>query len=327
MSEGPRATDELLGLLQDLERAAPGKPQIGKSLRASDDIVRFGHAPHLNFATTTAERDANDPAAGMPEFLRVYFMGLLGPMGPMPLQMSELAIYERRYTKERPYGAFLDLLANRMIQLFYRAWADAEPTTGTGRSEGDRFQHFVAALGAEADAGPHEAVDRIQLALLGHAGHTAGRRSPAAITDAATAILGIETQIEEFVGVWRALDPGDATRLGRSDFALGQGASAGMAVYTVQDACLVRLKFADLAAFEAHLPGSAGFTLVSRVLGALVPGHLDWRIEYELPRSEVPVSRLGAGARLGWTGWMGSQGEGPPRRDLRLVPQGAMQVF
>lgn len=326
MSESPRATDELLGLLQDMERAAPGKPPIGKSLRAVDDVVRFGHAPHLNFATTTAEQDEKPPAEGMPEFLRVYFMGLLGPMGPMPLQMSELAIYERRYAKERPYGAFLDVLANRMIQLFYRAWADAEPTAA-GRSERDLFRHYVAVLGGEADASPHEDVDRIQLALIGHAGHTAGRRSPAAITDAATAILGVDVELDEFVGVWRALDPADATRLGASGFALGAGATAGMSVYTVQDTCLVRLKFLDLAAFEAHLPGTQGFILVSRVLGALIPGHLDWRIEYELPRAEVPAARLGAGAKLGWTGWMGRQGDGPPRRDLRLVPQGAMQAF
>ncbi len=327
MTEPPRATDELLGLLQDMERAAPGKPPIGKSLRAVDDVVRFGHAPHLNFAAATAEQDEKPPAPGLPEFLRVYFMGLIGPMGPMPLQMSELAIYERRYAKERPYGAFLDVLANRMVQLFFRAWADAEPTAAAGRSDRDLFRHYVGVLAAEADAGPHEEVDRTQLALLGHAGHTAGRRSPAAITDAATAILGIETELDEFVGVWRALDPADATRLGGSGFALGAGASAGLSVYTVQDTCLARLKFADLKSLEAHLPGTPGFTLVSRVLAALIPAHLDWRIEYELPRPEAPAARLGAGARLGWTGWVGAQGEGPPRRDLRLVPQGAMQAF
>jgi len=325
--EGPRRTDELFGLLQDMERAAPGKPQIGKSRRAADDVVRFGHAPHLNFAVTTAERDEKDAAPGTPEFLRVYFMGLLGPMGPMPLQMSELAIYERRYAKERPYGAFLDVLANRMIQLFYRAWADAEPTAGAGRAEADLFRHYVAALGAEADAGPHEEIDRIQLALLGHAGHTAGRRSPAAISDAASAILGLETEIVEFVGVWQKLDEGDATRLGDKGFCLGGGATIGLSVYTVQDTCLVRLKFADLETFQSHLPGSSGFTLISRVLSALVPAHLEWRIEFELPRKEVPPAKLGSGAQLGWTGWMGSQDDGPPRRDLRLVPQGAMQSF
>lgn len=327
MSDGPRTTDEIFGLLQDMERAAPGKPQIGKSRRAADDIVRFGHAPHLSFAVVTAEQDAKPPAAGLPEYLRVYFMGLLGPMGPMPLQMTELAMFEKRYAKGRPYGAFLDILANRMIQLFYRAWADAEPTASAGRSDGDLFRHYVAALGAEADAGPHEEVDRIQLALIGHAGHTAGRRSPAAIADAATDILSIEAEVVEFVGVWRALDPGDATRLGDRGLGLGGGATIGLSVYTVQDTCLVRLKFTDLATFEAHLPGTQGFTLVSRVLSALVPAHLDWRVEYELPRREVPAAKLGSGARLGWTGWMGAQGEGPARRDVRLVPQGAMQSF
>lgn len=327
MSEAPRQTDELFGLLQDMERAAPGKPQIGKSRRAADDVVRFGHAPHLDFAVTTAEFGEKARAPGTPEFLRVYFMGLLGPMGPLPLQMSELAIFERRYAKERPYGAFLDVLANRMIQLFYRAWADAEPSTGAGRAEADIFRHYVAALGAQADASPHEEIDRVQLALLGHAGHTGGRRSPAAIADAALAILGLEAEIVEFVGVWQKLEEDDATRLGDRAFGLGGGATIGLSVYTVQDSCLVRLKFRDLATFQAHLPGTAGFTLVSRVLSALVPSHLEWRIEYELPRREIPAARLGGGAQLGWTGWMGAQGEGPPRRDLRLVPQGAMQSF
>ena len=65
MTESPRATDELLGLLQDMERAAPGKPPIGKSLRAVDDVVRFGHAPHLNFAAATAEQDEKPPAPAM----------------------------------------------------------------------------------------------------------------------------------------------------------------------------------------------------------------------------------------------------------------------
>lgn len=327
MSDPPRTTDEVFGLLQDMERAAPGRPLIGKSRRAADDIVRFGHAPHLEFAGVTAEQDIKPPAPGTPEFLRVYFMGLIGPMGPLPLQMAELAIYERRYAKERPYGAFLDVLANRMIQFFYRAWADAEPTAGAGRADADLFRHYVSVLGATADAGPHDEIDRTQLALLGHAGHTAGRRSPAAIVDAATAILGVEAELDEFVGAWRALDPEDATRLGAGGFGLGRGASAGMAVYTVQDACMVRLKFAGLAAFEAHLPGTPGFTLVSRVLSALVPAHLDWRVEYELPRPEIPAAKLGAGARLGWTGWMGAQGEGPPRRDLRLAPLGALRAF
>jgi type VI secretion system protein ImpH len=326
MSAEPTKSGDVFGLLRDLERAAPGKPRIGRSLRAADDVARFAQAPHLDFAAASLEHDGKLDAPG-PAHLRVFFMGLLGPMGPMPLQLSELAIYERKYAKERPYGAFLDVLSNRMIQLFFRAWADSEPVSQLDRPGEDLFQHYVGALGGLADASPHDELDRVHLAMLGFAGQTAGRRSPAAICDAASELLGIPIEIVEFVGVWRKLDPADATRLGGAGGGLGQGATAGTSIYTVQDTCLVRLKFKTLADFEAHLPDAAGFALVARVLAALLPAHLDWRVEYQLERSAAPAAKLGAGAKLGWTGWMGNQGEGPPRRDLRLSVPAATHSF
>lgn len=325
MSDEPVKSGDVFGLLRDLERASPGKPRIGKSLRAADDIVRFTQAPHLGFATASLEHDGKLDSPG-PVTLRAFFLSLIGPMGPMPVQMSEIAIFERSYAKERPYLAFLDVLANRMIQLFYRAWADAEPVSHQDRPGGDLFQHYVGALGGLADASPHDEPDRVRLALLGFAGQTAARRSPAAICDTASALLKIDVEIDEFVGVWRKLDPSDATRLGGSG-GLGKGATAGTSVYTVQDTCLVRLKFRKFADFEAHLPDAPGFKLTAQVLSALLPAHLDWRVEYELDRSEAQPAQLGKTAKLGWTGWMGAQGEGPPRRDLRLSAPGAMQSF
>jgi type VI secretion system protein ImpH len=314
--------DDIYGLLRDLERASPGKPRIGHSLRATDDIVRFGHAPHLSFAASTAE-SGGAVLPGAPAFLRVFFMGLLGPMGALPFQLSEIAIFERRYAKERPFGAFLDVLANRMIQLFYRAWADSEPAAGQDRPGGDLFQHYVGALAALADASAHDAPDRVRLALLGFAGQTAARRSPGAICDAATGILGIRTSIVEFVGAWQAIVPEDATAIGETGRhnVLGRGAILGLTVYTVQDACLVRLSFETLQAYEDHLPDASGFPLASAVLDALLPAHLDWRIEFEIERARTRRTTLGGAARLGWTSWLGNQPEGPARRDVRLRPR------
>ena len=324
MSGEGRPSADVFGLLRDLERESPGKPRIGKSLRAEDDIVRFSQAPHLSFAPASLDRL---DAAGGPVPLRIFFMGLLGPMGPMPLQMSEIAIYERGYAKERPYGAFLDVLSNRMVQLFFRAWADSEPMAHQDRPGSDVFQHFVGALGGLVDAAPHDEPDRVQLALMGFAGQTAARRNPGAICDTARALLGVEVDIDEFVGVWRDLDPSDATRLGGANCGLGRGATSGTAIYTVQDTCLVRLKFRRFADFEAHLPDAAGSARAARVPAARMPGHLDWRLESERAVSEPQPARLGGATRLGWTGWMGKQDEGPPRRDLRLSPPGAMRAF
>lgn len=321
MSEsGPRLSDDVFGLLRELERASPGKPRVGKALRSSDDIVKFGQAPQPTFAPTSLEIEA-EGSAGTMAFLRVYFLSLIGPMGPLPLQLSEIALFERRYAKDRPFGAFLDMLANRMVQLFYRAWADSEPMAQHDRPSDDLFQHYVAALGSLADASAHDEPSRVRLALMGFGGQVAANRSPASITDTAASLLGIKVTIVEFVGAWRPMELQDATRIGRSGAynQLGGGAMLGTSVYTVQDGCLVRLHFANLADYERHLPVASGFALASAVLTSLLPGHLDWRMEFEIGADEARPARLDRETRLGWSGWLGRPGSDAPRRDLRLT--------
>ena len=321
MSDEPRYSDDVFGLLRDLERASPGKPRIGKALRSTDDIVKFGQSPQSTFAPTSLAIEA-DGAAGSIAFLRVFFLSLIGPMGPLPLQLSEIALFERRYARERPFGGFLDVLANRMIQLFYRAWADTEPMAQHDRPSDDLFQHYVAALGALADASAHEDPDRLRLALMGFGGQVAARRSPSAIADTASSILGIGVIVIEFVGAWQPMEIQDATRLGRTGRhnALGGSAILGLSVYTVQDGCLVRLRFASLEQYEHHLPSGSGFASASSVLRGLLPRHLDWRMEYEIAADKARLARLDRSTRLGWSGWLGQPPGDAPRHDLRLAP-------
>ena len=70
--------------------------------------------------------------------LRGLWLGLTGPMGALPTHLTEFAFYERRYAKTQPFGDFLDLLAGRMLQLFYRVWADSQPTAQADRPDDDR---------------------------------------------------------------------------------------------------------------------------------------------------------------------------------------------
>ncbi len=315
------APDEIFGLLRDLEAKAEGKPRIGRSLRAVDDVARFGQTPHVHFATASADAPT-DAAPGAPPRIGVYFMGLLGPMGPMPFHLTEIALFERRYAKDRSFGEFLDVLNNRMVQLFYRAWADADPMAHRDKPEDDRFYVYAATLAALTGAGGR-LPDGAARALVGFAGQVAGRRSPAAIADVAAAALGVAAEIEEFVGRWNAIDPADATAIGRAGRhnALGKDAVAGTRVYSVQDAAKIRLSFATLARFEERLPDAPGFALVLSTLSSLMPASLDWTAEYELPESEARPLELGRYGKLGWTSWLSpKRGSDARRRDVRIAP-------
>ena len=77
---------------------------------------------------------------------------------------------------------------------------------------------------------------------------------------------------------------------------------------------------------DDNLPDAAGYGVALAIMKALMPAHLEWRIEFELPAAEAPPAKLGSGSKLGWTSWMGKSPPGKPRRDLRLTPRQA-QAF
>ena len=69
--------------LRRLDCLQPERPRIGASPRPADDPVRLGQRPSLRFAP--AELAAlEQPPGGLPPRLLVYFLGLLGPNGPLP---------------------------------------------------------------------------------------------------------------------------------------------------------------------------------------------------------------------------------------------------
>jgi type VI secretion system ImpH/TssG family protein len=307
-------TQEFFGLIRDFEAGARTKPRVGMSLRAQDDVLRFGQAAHVHCPADTLLAPSDGP---VPQ-VAVMFMGLLGPMGPMPLHFTEIAIFERRYVVDKAFGAFLDILNNRMVQLFYRAWAASDPMANRDRPDDDRFFHYVAALGSLTGAGA--ALPSGLEALAGYAGQIAGRRSASSIADTAAALLGTPVEVEEFAGTWNDIATGDRSRLGAvlgKHASLGRDTVAGSRVYTVQDAALLRLNFETLAAYEGFLPDAPDYVVLLRTGRALMPSVLDWRFAFSLARPAV----LGRSGKLGWTAWMAPDGSSPQRRcDLRLSP-------
>jgi type VI secretion system protein ImpH len=131
--------------LRLLENAHPDKPRIGASLRPRDDAVRFGQDPSLSFEPgalarfTPATLDAKARLA-------VNFFGLFGANGPLPLHLTEYARERARNHGDGTLAAFLDVFHHRMVSLFYRARASAEPAISLDRLEADRFADYVGSL-------------------------------------------------------------------------------------------------------------------------------------------------------------------------------------
>jgi type VI secretion system VasI/ImpG family protein/type VI secretion system ImpH/TssG family protein len=304
-------------LVRGAEARARDLPPVGRARHPSEDVVELAHAASLDFAASTLEGIESTPSGRMR--VRGHFLGLTGPMGPLPLHVTEYAAYERRYAKSAPFGAFLDLISNRMLQFFYRAWADSQPAAQADRPGEDRFAGYVAAVSGAHDgtAGRDAFAEAFRLRF---AGLFATRRSAAVLQDAIAGVLGLPVKVREFIGRWRDLSAEDQTRLGREDCRLGCGALLGARVRVADDTVRLTVRAPDLDAYQALTPGGDRFGLAAEAITAFLPSHLDWELELELPEDKAQGVVLGRAGRLGWSSWVLARSEpGRTRADARLT--------
>ncbi|MFC4729688.1 type VI secretion system baseplate subunit TssG [Coralloluteibacterium thermophilus] len=302
-----RAQPEAFGLfeaLRLLERAHPDRPRLGRSARPADDPVRLRQTPSLGFAPR--EIDRYEPGGEGAGRLDTFVLGLFGPQGPLPLHLTEYAIDRRLNAKDPTFAAFADVFHHRILSLFYRAWADAQPTVQAERAEDDRFRFYLGALVGltrPRAAGP---------VAEGGARFYAGRLLPAARSAEGLQRLvehafGVPVQVIEFVPEWMRLPDEALLRLGggRDVASLGRTTVMGRRVRGTQQRFRLRIGPVRRRAFGDFLPG--GDTL--RQLAALVRGYVGdekaWDLQLVLAAGEVPATRLGRAGRMGLDTWMG----------------------
>lgn len=303
----------LFAVLRQAEARAADKPRIGAARRPDQAIVDLVQEPSLGFAASTL--DTLEFRHGRPR-LSGEWLGLLGPMGPMPIHMTEFAVYERRYAKKQPFGDWLNVLSARMLQLFYRAWAESQPAAQADRPGDDRFALWLAALCGGSE-GAHDGSSFNGRARLHYAALFAGPRSAVAMEDALGHLLRQPATVIEFVPRWRDMEREDRTRLGRSYATLGEDAVLGSRIYSASDAFRVVVRAQNHADYLSLMPGGERFAVAAEAIEAFKPTHLEWDLCVELADDHAPAARLDGRTRLGWTGWI-------KPRDARLVePQRA----
>lgn len=303
-----------LALLRGAEARAPALPRIGEAKLPAKDVAAMVHAPSLAFpsATLAAIHVGNSHAT-----VEGHWLGLTGPMGPLPLHLTEYAAYERRYSRQQPFGHFLDVISGRMLQLFYRAWAVTVPAASLDRLDDDHFGRKIAALSGAEDGAVKDSAFPAH-ARLRNAALFASPRSPSGIADALSGLVRLPVRIVEYVERWRDVDPADRSRLGGSFATLGRDALAGRRVCTVEEAFRVVVHVATARDHQDLLPGGARYALLVEAIDAFSPPQLEWEIELAVAEKAMRPARLGASARLGWSSWNGPIDPGSVRSDARL---------
>jgi type VI secretion system protein ImpH len=303
--------------LRLLENAHPDKPRIGASLRPRDDAVRFGRDPSLGFEPGAVA--GFTPATGDAKArLAVNFFGMFGANGPLPLHLTEYARDRARNHGDHTLVAFLDVFHHRMVSLFYRARAAADPAVSLDRPDSDRFADYVGSLfgiGAPGLRGRDEIGD---FAKLHFAGLMANQRRPAAgLVTILRAYFKLPVELEQFVGHWMKIPLDGQTRIGMAECGnrLGTSAVLGKKVWDCQHKFRLVIGPLGYDDYERMLPGGASMTRLVDWVKSYAGTVLDWDVRLVLKRPEVPPLKLGS-QKLGWTTYLAS---GPAARDARQL--------
>jgi len=289
--------------MRRFECASRNKPRPGRSLGIKDDMIRLGQEPSTAFAPSTLARFT--PAeGGRPPRLSVNFFGLFGPNGPLPLHLTEYARNRLLHADDATFSRFADIFHHRMLSLFYRAWADAQPTVSFDRPESDRFADYVGALcgvGAPAlrkrDAMPDLAKLYFAGQLSSHTRHAEGLRA------ILKAFFKVPVAIRQFVGTWFTLPDDAVCRLGESPQTgtLGKSAVIGGRIWSTQQKFRIVFGPLGLSDFQRLLPGGNSLPRLVAMVRNYVGDELTWDVQLILKKEELPAWKLGQSGQLGWT--------------------------
>lgn len=307
------AAMDFFQIVRLLENAHPDKPRVGASLRPRDDAVRFGQDPSLSFEPTAVSGFAPADAQARAR-LAVNFIGLLGANGPMPLHLTEYARDRARNQGDDTLAAFLDVFHHRMVSLFYRARAEAEPAISLDRPDTNRFADYVGSLFGIGSPALHGRDEIGDFAKLHFAGLMANQRRPAAgLVTILRAYFKVPVEIEQFVGHWMRIPLDGQTRIGMVDRGnrLGTSAVLGRKVWDCQHKFRLVIGPLDYEDYQRMLPGGASMTRLLDWVRSYAGLVLDWDVRLILKQQQVPRLALGS-RRLGWTTYLASA---PARRD------------
>ena len=276
----------------------------------------------MAFAPSTLAR-FEPGAEGAPHVLSVFCLGMFGPNGPLPLHLTEYARDRQRNHDDPTFVRFMDVFHHRMLSLFYRAWADAQPAVSFDRPGSDRFTDRVASLAGLGMKSLRNRDPLPDLARFHFAGHLVCQtRNAEGLARMLAGFFEVPADVEPFIGQWIDLPPSSWCRLGasRATGELGCTTTIGARVFDRQQKFRVVFGPLTMEQYDRLLPGRDSL----RRLVALVRGYLgdefDWDVKLVLKKEEVPPLVLGRQGRVGLTTWLlGRPCEGD-RSDLMLHP-------
>lgn len=294
-------------LLRYLDANSPMHERIGYSVSLKQDAFRLGQTPQLHFHASAFSEIVKQPESRQYK-LKNVFWGLFGINGALPHHLTEYAI-ERQYRyQDKTLSEFCDIFHHRFLSLYYRAWADAQPTvsqdhaqtaaTGQGR-KGDIFGQQVAVFSGVCGKAPsttHQ-FDKYLAGLLSNKNRGAG-----VLQQALSSLLKKPVEIREFEGYWYNLSKSEYSLLGRANARLGQEAMLGTSSFQRSFNFSIIIGPLNYQDYISLVSDKQQFRLLRQVTSKVVGSEFSYNIQLKLLAQQKQAARLGQ-CTLGINSW------------------------
>lgn len=293
---------------------------VGTARRPRAEPFRLGQQPSLAFSPR--EIASVGEANGRVK-VRLFGLGMLGPNGPLPIHVTEIARDREESRRDTTLGDFLDLFHHRYLTLLYRAWASAQAAAGLDRPGDERFSFYVASLTGQdvGEIGTRPLPAHARLSASPHLVREA--RNPDGLRMTLERYFGVSVVIEENVFHWIQVDSLERSYLGKpgAGSTMTEGAMLGELVPDRQHKFRISIGPLDIDAYLRFTPEGEDLPRLVEWVRAFVGYEFEWELELRIKPNAAPPAVMGGTHQLGWSGWLGCSPLGEPVTGMRFEPE------
>ena len=315
--KGNIGAPDFWAFVRALENAQSSKPRLGKAKTPRDENVRFGQKPYLHFPSTDiAEIIEGGRAAGVDATIILYFFGLLGVNGPMPLEFTNYVFRRSHSHFDNTWRRFLDIIHHRFTTLYYRSYSASQQAMSFDRKDDDPLSFIVKSLaGFSPDAGTPARQELLILRSAGQFSFPAKNRQ--GLEDMLRRLYTFNLSVRDFIPSLYDIHPENHALLGRKNNSLGFNVQIGSVYTSTTGKFEIHIGPLSFDEYRSFVSGRNGAQLMIEAVSLYLNRPLDYAMVFTVRMDTIPLAQLGfdiEGARwdapqLGYTCWIGNSEE------------------
>lgn len=318
LADKPYAMD-LFAFMRRAEASAAHLPKWGYANKYHTETLQFGQEPSAIFPSASICKLYQYAGTRKPK-VSIHSFGLFGSHGPMPTVFTEYVKERMAHHNDYAMSDFIDIFHNRMIMLFYRAWADANSCANLDRSEAP-FTAYIASLCAAG----YSINDKNSIpthARWHNVGHLLRQaRNAEGLQNILRNFFKVPVRIEEFVERWLPLPSDQQTQLGSfTGTQLGVDTVLGTKVMSKQHHFRIHIGPLTMEEYEQFLPRKQRYQQLRDWVRTYTALEFTWDLCLTLKQSVQRIGlQLGPERHLGWNSWLGDPLNSPHHQKMRQV--------